>query len=168
MKASQANSDSPTQVEPDKWEQVMAKTIFVNLPVADVAAATAFYEAIGMTKDLRFSNDVASAMVWSDTIMFMLLGHDFFRTFLSEGRTIAEQGRATEALFCLSRDSREEVDAITEAAARAGGRADPRPAQDMGFMYGRSFEDLDGHIFEPMYMDVEACATAMAPASEAA
>ena len=146
----------------------MAKTIFVNLPVADVAAATAFYEAIGMTKDPRFSNDVASAMVWSDTIMFMLLGHDFFRNFLSEGRTIAEAGRGTEALFCLSRESREEVDAITEAAAHAGGRADPRPPQDTSFMYGRSFEDLDGHIFEPMYMNIAAATQAMAPAADAA
>jgi uncharacterized protein len=132
----------------------MTKMIFVNLPVADVARATAFYEAVGFTRDPRFSNEVASAMVWSDTISIMLLGHDFFRTFTP--KPIADSHAATAHLLCLSRDSREDVDAITEAAAKAGGRIDVRPAQDMPFMYGRSFEDLDGHIFEPMWMDVAA------------
>lgn len=140
----------------------MPKMIFVNLPVADVAKSAAFYEAIGMEKDPRFSNAQAVAMVWSDTITFMLLDHDFYSTFTS--KRIADAKATSEVLLCLSRDSRGEVDSITEAAIAAGGTGDPRPAQDMGFMYSRAFEDLDGHVFEPMWMDVAAAQTAMPPA----
>lgn len=136
----------------------MAKTMFVNLPVADVARATAFYQALGMTRDPDFSNDQASAMVWSDTIVFMLLGHDFYRTFTS--KEIADSKHTSAALLCLSQDSREAVDAITEAALKAGGR-ETRGTQDHGFMYGRSFEDLDGHVVEPMWMDKPALLAAM-------
>ena len=146
----------------------MAKLIFVNLPVADVAKATAFYEAIGCTKDDRFSQaGQAAAMVWSDTISFMLLSHDFYKGFLPH-KEIADTRATNAVLLCLSRESRAEVDAITQAAATAGGIADPRPAQDMGFMYGRSFEDLDGHLFEPMYMDVEAAMHAFGGQEQAA
>lgn len=136
----------------------MPQMIFVNLPVSDVARSTAFYEAIGCTKDARFSNEQASAMQLSDTIVFMILHRDFFQTFTP--KPIADAHAVTEALICISRDSREDVDAIVEAASRAGGKADIREKQDMGFMYGRSFEDPDGHIFEPMFMDMEAAMAA--------
>lgn len=132
----------------------MPQMIFVNLPVADVARSTAFYEAIGCTRDPRFSNEVASAMVLSEAIMFMILSHDFFKTFTP--KPIADAHATSEVLICISRESRADVDAIVESAAAAGGKADIREKQDMGFMYGRSFEDPDGHIFEPMWMDVEA------------
>ncbi len=135
----------------------MARTIFVNLPVAHVARATAFYEAIGMTKNAQFSNEQASAMEWSDTISFMLLDHAFYQTFT--GKQIADAQKTSEVLLCLSRDSRAEVDAIVEAALSAGG-VEPRAPQDMGFMYARAFEDLDGHTFEPMWMDVAAMSAA--------
>jgi predicted lactoylglutathione lyase len=146
----------------------MPQMIFINLPVADVAKSTAFYEAIGCTKDPRFSNEVASAMQLSDEIVFMLLSHDFFQTFTS--KPIADAHSVTEALICISRDSRDAVDEIVEAAAKAGGKADTRDTQDMGFMYGRNFEDLDGHIFEPMFMDLEAAMAAFpeGPAHEPA
>lgn len=141
----------------------MAKMIFVNLPVADVEQSTQFYKALGFEQNLQFSQPgQAAAMVWSDTISVMLLSHDFFKGFLPAGKAIADTNATTEALICLSFDSREEVDAITEAADRAGGRADIRDRQDMGFMYGRAFEDPDGHIYEPMFMDMEAAAAAMA------
>ncbi len=130
----------------------MTKMIFVNLPVADLAVSTRFYEAIGCQKNGQFSNDKAACMVWSESITFMLLTHGFFSTFTP--KQIADAGRTCEVLICLSRDSRDEVDAITDAAAAAGGTADIRPPTDMGFMYGRSFEDPDGHVFEPMWMDV--------------
>ncbi len=130
----------------------MSKMIYVNLPVQDLAASIRFYEAIGCEKNNQFSNEKAASMVWSDTINFMLLTHEFFATFTP--KAIADAGKTCEVLICLSRDSREEVDAITEAAAAAGGTADIRPPTDMDFMYGRSFEDFDGHIFEPMWMDV--------------
>lgn len=132
----------------------MTKMIFVNLPVTDVAKATAFYEAIGLTKNAQFSNEQASMMVWSDTIAFMLLARPFYSTFTS--KQIADAHAVSETLLCLSCDSREAVDAIVAKATAAGGKADPGPKQDMGFMYGRSFEDLDGHTFEPMWMDVAA------------
>ena len=146
----------------------MTQMIFVNLPVADLARSTAFYEAIGFTKDERFSGDHASSMQLSDTIVFMLLTHDFFKTFTP--KPIADAHATTEVLICISRDSRDAVDAIVEKAAAAGGRADIREKQDMGFMYGRSFEDPDGHIFEPMFMDMEAAMAAFpeGPAHEAA
>lgn len=146
----------------------MTQMIFVNLPVADVAKSTAFYEAIGFTKDPRFSNEQASAMQLSDTIVFMILDHAFFQTFTP--KTIADAGATTEVLICISRDSRDAVDAIVDAAAAAGGKADVGPKQDMGFMYGRTFEDPDGHIFEPMFMDMEAAMSAFpeGPAHEPA
>jgi predicted lactoylglutathione lyase len=131
----------------------MTKMIFVNLPVANVAKATAFYEAIGFEKNPQFSSDHASCMVWSDAIHVMLLGHDFYRTFTT--KQIADTHKTSATLIALSRDSRAEVDAITDAAIAAGGR-ETREKQDMGFMYGRAFEDLDGHTFEPMYMDMAA------------
>jgi predicted lactoylglutathione lyase len=137
--------------------------IFVNLPVADVARATAFYEAIGFEKNPQFSNEQASCMVWSDAIHVMLLDHGFYRTFTT--KQIADTHKTSAALIALSRDSRAEVDAITDAAIAAGGR-ETREKQDMGFMYGRAFEDLDGHTFEPMYMDMEAAAAAMADQHE--
>jgi len=147
----------------------MTKMIFVNLPVKDVAKSTAFYEAIGFTKDPRFSNEMASAMQWSDTITLMILGHDFYSTFIPH-KTIADSSNVNEVLLCLSFDSRDAVDAITEKAGASGGKADVREKQDMGFMYGRSFEDPDGHVFEPMFMDMEAAMAAFpdGPAHEPA
>ena len=132
----------------------MPKMIFLNRPVKDLAAATRFYEAIGCEKNEQFSDARAAMMVWSDTITFQLLTHDYFATFTP--KPIADAQKTSEVLIALSRDSREEVDIITEAAAAAGGKADIRERQDMGFMYVRTFEDPDGHVFEPMWMDVEA------------
>jgi predicted lactoylglutathione lyase len=89
----------------------------------------------------------------------MLLTHEKFAQFTP--KRIADARETSEVLICISADSREGVDDITEKALAAGGR-EPREAQDYGFMYGRSFEDLDGHIWEPMYMDLEAATAAMA------
>ncbi len=133
----------------------MPKMIFVNLPVADVAKATAFYEAIGFEKNAQFSNEQASSMVWSDTIHVMLLDRAFYSTFTK--KPIADTKTVSAALLCLSRDSRADVDSITEAALAAGG-TEPRDPQDMGFMYGRQFDDPDGHTFEVMFMDMAAVA----------
>ena len=137
----------------------MPKMIFVNLAVADVERSAAFYEAVGFTRDQRFSRPgSAAAMNWSDTIVFMILNREHFAKFTS--KTIIDAHSSVETLLCLSRDSRAEVDSIVEAAHAAGGEADPCPTQD-GFMYGRSFEDLDGHVFEPMWMDLDAALAAM-------
>ena len=139
----------------------MSKLIFVNLPVSDLPSATAFYEALGAVKNPQFSDDTASCIVFSDTIHAMLLTHDKFRQFAS--KPIVDAHRATEVLICLSADSRGEVDATVARAEAAGGRVDPCPTQDYGFMYGRSFEDPDGHIWEVMWMDVAAATAAMQP-----
>jgi len=137
----------------------MTKRIFVNLPVADVAASTAFYEAIGCVKDTTIcKGPEAAMMVWSDTISFMILDRTFYPTFTT--KRIIDGSTTSGVLLALSCDSREEVDAITEAALAAGG-TEPRSVQDMGFMYGRAFEDLDGHTFEPMWMDMDAAVAAI-------
>lgn len=136
----------------------MPKMIFVNLPVRDLAASIRFYKAIGCEQNEQFSNEQAAMMVWSDTISFMLLTHDYFATFTP--KKIADAGETTQVLIALSRDSREEVDSIAEAAGAHGGTADIRPAQDMGFMYSRAFADPDGHIFEPAWMDMAAVPSA--------
>src|SRR5688500_17452804 len=119
----------------------MAKMIFVNLPVADLPAAKAFYEAIGATNNPQFTDDTAACMVFSDTIHVMLLTHAKFAQFTP--KRIADAHATSEVLIAISADSREGVDEITEKALAAGGR-EPREKQDLGFMYGRSFEDLDG------------------------
>jgi predicted lactoylglutathione lyase len=142
----------------------MAKLIFVNLPVSDLARANAFYQAIGAVKNEQFSDHTASCMVFSDTIHAMLLTHDKYRQFTT--KKIADARATSEVLICLSADTRAEVDELIGKAKAAGGNLDPTPQQDFGFMYGRSFEDPDGHIWEVMWMDVEAAAKAMAaPAS---
>ena len=143
----------------------MSKLIFVNLPVADLGRSIAFYEAIGATKNDMFSDETAACMVLSDTIHVMILTHGKFAQFTE--KRIADAHATSEVLICVSEDSREGVDAITERAIAAGGR-EPREKQDYGFMYGRSFEDPDGHIWEPMWMDLEAAKVAMAKEPETA
>ena len=140
----------------------MPTLIFVNLPVGDLARATAFYEAVGARKDERFCDATASCMVFSETIHAMLLTHDKFRQFTP--KEIADARRTSEVLICLSAESREAVDEMVGRAGAAGGRADPAPRQEYGFMYGRSFEDPDGHIWEVMWMDLAAAERAMASA----
>ena len=132
----------------------MAKMIFVNMPVTDLKASMAFYEAVGFANNPMFTNDQAAAMAWSDEIVVMLLRHDFWKTFTS--KTIPDAHQTAQVLLCLSHDSQESVNAIVEAAVAAGGKAEPTPTQDLGFMYGRSFEDPDGHIWENAYMNMAA------------
>ena len=133
----------------------MPKMIFVNLPVADLAASTTFYEAIGFSMNPMFSNEQASAMVWSDTIYVMLLDHAFYSTFTK--KAIIDAKTTSGALLCLTFDDKAAVDAIHSAAKGAGG-AEPRPIEDQGFMYGGSFEDVDGHTWETVWMDPAAVA----------
>ena len=135
----------------------MAKLIFVNLPVSDLAAAKTFYEAIGATNNPQFTDETAACMVFSDTIHVMLLTHDKFSQFTP--KRIANARETSEVLIAISADSREAVDEMAEKALAAGGR-EPRQKQDHGFMYARCFEDLDGHIWEPVWMDVEAAQAA--------
>jgi predicted lactoylglutathione lyase len=132
----------------------MPKMIFVNLPVTDLAASIRFYEAIGCQKNEQFSDENSGSMVWSDAITFQLLTTEYFKTFAT--KPLANSRETVGMLIALSRESREEVDAIVAAAASAGGKADVREPQDMGFMYLRSFEDPDGHVLEAAWMDMSA------------
>jgi predicted lactoylglutathione lyase len=129
----------------------MPKMIFVNLPVTDLPRSIKFYEAVGGTKNPQFSDDTGACMVFSETIFAMLLTHDKYSSFTA--RPIADAHSTSQFLIAISAESRDEVDAVVARAGAAGGTADPNPSQDHGFMYGRSFEDPDGHVWEVFWMD---------------
>ena len=132
----------------------MNKQIFVNLAVKDLDKSKAFFEALGYTFNPQFTNESGACMVIADgSIYAMLLTEPFFKTFVD--KPLVQAKEATEVLVCLSCESREEVDALVAKAVAAGGRA-PRPPQDHGFMYAHAFEDLDGHIWELVWMNTEA------------
>lgn len=135
----------------------MKKTIFVNLPVADVERSAAFYEAIGCKRNMHFSEpgEVAS-MAWSSAIHFMLLSRERFKSFIPPDRLVSDAKSACETLLCLDFESREAVDRVMEAAESAGGAIDGRPPEEHGFMYARIFDDPDGHGFKAMWMSPEA------------
>ena len=133
----------------------MAKMIFINLPVTDLSRSVAFYEAIGGRKEPKFSNERAAMIVLSDTISVMLLTHGFYKTFTD--KPIVDAHLSSQVILALSADSKADVDATIAKAGRAGGVADPGPKQEMGeLMYGRSFDDPDGHHWEVMWMDAAA------------
>ncbi len=134
----------------------MAKMIFINLPVTDLAKSTAFYEALGGKKNPQFSDATATCIVISDTIHAMLLKHEKYGSFTT--RPIADAHKTSAVLLAMSVESRDEVNAIATRAAATGGRADPNPKQDFGFMFGRSVEDPDGHVWEYFWMDPAAAA----------
>ena len=136
----------------------MPKLIFVNLPVTDLPRAKAFYEAIGARNDPRFTDDTAACMVLSDTIHVMLLTYGKYKQFTS--KQIADTHQTSAVLLAVSEDSREGVDATLAKALKAGAK-EPRNTQDYGWMYGRTFDDLDGHTWEVIWMDVEAATKAM-------
>src|SRR5882757_7304122 len=140
----------------------MAKMIFVNLPVRDLAASTALYVALGGKVNPQFSGERSTSLMFSDAIGVMLLTHDHYREFTK--RPIGDARRESQSLIALSVDSREAVDATVTRAAAAGGRADPNPAQDLGFMYNRHVEDPNGNVWEILWMD----AAALAPPPEKA
>ena len=131
----------------------MTRMIFVNLPVADLVASIAFYEALGFKNNPRFTDDTAACMVWSDAINVMLLTHGKWRTFTS--RPIPPP-TSSEVSLALALDGREDVDAMIAAAVAHGGTGDINPTQDLGFMYGRDLIDPDGHVWGPFWMDMAA------------
>jgi len=143
----------------------MTQMIFVNLPVADLDRSKAFYEAVGFTNEPKFTDETAAAMQLSDTIAVMLLTHEKWKTFTT--KDIPDAKKSAQVALCISRNDRDAVDTIVAAASANGGTADPNPPQDYGFMYGRSFEDPDGHVWEPMWMDMEAAATGQPTAATA-
>jgi uncharacterized protein len=131
----------------------MSRKIFVNLPVKDLERSKRFYEAIGARNEPKFTNEAAAMMVLSDTIHIMLLTKPFYSTFTT--KPIADAHQTSQVMLCISCDSPGEVDEITNAAAAAGGKIDLSQKDETqgGPMYGRDFEDPDGHQWEPMWMD---------------
>ena len=134
----------------------MSRMIFVNLPVKDLERSKGFYKAIGFRNEPKFTNDAAAMMVLSDTISVMLLTRPFYATFTS--KPIADAQSSSQVLLCISCDSPAEVDRITDAAGAAGGKIDVSQEDQTkgGPMYGRDFEDPDGHQWAPMWMDAAA------------
>ena len=145
----------------------MSRMIFVNLPVRDLERSKAFYEAIGFRNEPKFSNEAAAMMVLSDTIAVMLLTHPFYATFTR--KPIADANNSSQVMLCISCESPAEVDRIVEAAAASGGKIDQSPKSEAGDgpMYGRDFEDPDGHQWEPLWMDPDFAAKGAHPVEEA-
>jgi uncharacterized protein len=126
------------------------RMIFVNLPVKDLNASKGFFTGLGFEVNPEFSDDKAACMIVDENIFVMLLEEDRFRDFING--EIADATRTTEAITCLSADSREHVDETVEKAIAAGGKP-WKPTIEEGPMYGGSFQDLDGHVWELMYME---------------
>ncbi|MBY0114620.1 VOC family protein [Paenibacillus amylolyticus] len=132
---------------------IRAKQIFVNLPVQDLKKSVEFFTKVGFEFDANFTDESATCMIIGDNIYAMLLVEERFQSFIS--KKISNAADTTEVIVALSVDSREQVDAIVQAALDAGAKPSNEP-QDHGFMYGWSFQDLDDHLWEVSYMDLSA------------
>lgn len=128
----------------------MSRQIFVNLPVRDLEASKAFFRALGYANNPQFTDENAACVVISESIYVMLLVEPFFQGFTR--KAICDSRTHTEVILCLSADSRAAVDSMVDRALAAGG-GEPMEAKDYGFMYQRSFQDLDGHLWEVVHMD---------------
>jgi predicted lactoylglutathione lyase len=131
----------------------MITNIFVNLPVKDLNKTVEFFTKLGFTFNPQFTDENATCMIVGKDIFVMLLVEKFFKTFTK--KEISDTTKNTEAIVALSAQSREEVDQMMEKVLDAGGR-EARDPQDHGWMYGRSFEDINGHLWEIFYMDESA------------
>jgi predicted lactoylglutathione lyase len=138
----------------------MSKMIFISLPITDLAASRACYEALGFTHNPQFSDDAGACMVWSEAIYVMLVTHAKWRTFTQ--RPLPAPGTAG-SMLSLALKSRAAVDAMNVAAAANGGKADVNPPEDLGFMYTRDLADPDGHVWAALWMDPGAIGSAEQP-----
>src|SRR3989442_1559489 len=127
----------------------MTKSLFISLPVTDLAASTAFYKALGFSQNPQFSSEDGSAMVWSEAIQVILVTHAKWRTFTQ--RPLPPAG-SCGLMLSLAPESRAAVHAMNEAAAAHGGQADVNPMEDHGFMYTRDLADPDGHMWAALWM----------------
>jgi predicted lactoylglutathione lyase len=127
--------------------------IFVNLPVQDLQKSIEFFTALGFSFNPQFTDDTATCMIIGENIFVMLLTHEKFMDF--SPHPITDAHKTTQVLVALSLAERAQVDAIVHKAVSAGGRTYKQP-QDHGFMYSHSFQDLDGHVWEPFWMDPQA------------
>lgn len=131
----------------------MSTKIFVNLPVNNLNQSIEFFTQLGFNFNPQFTDETATCMIVSEDIYVMLLTHDKFKTFTP--KAICDATKSTEVLLCLSFESREKVDEMVHKAVSAGGTTYNEP-QDHGFMYAHGFQDLDGHIWELMFMEPSA------------
>ncbi len=138
-------------------DQTAPRMIFVNLPVGDLPAAIAFYEAVGAVRNDDFADDTSQMISFSDTIHAMLTTRERFATFTP--RPIANAHEVAQIGLALTAVDRQAVDDFVERALAMGG-TEPNPVQDYGFMYSRGFADLDGHMWDSVWMDVEAALAA--------
>lgn len=129
----------------------MAKQVFINLAVKDLAKSMDFYTALGFTNNPQFSDDTGKCMVWSENIFLMILSHDKFKSFAT--KPIADTKSKLAGLFSLSMDSLDEVNNFMSNGLKAGG-LEPNEMRDYGFMQQRTIEDFDGHTWEIFFMDV--------------
>lgn len=125
--------------------------IFLNLPTTDLDKGSAFFSALGWERSAQFSDDTAASHMIDENIVVILLTQEKFTSFIGEN-AIAPRSAGVPALYALSAESREGVDELADKALAVGG-GEWQPAQDYGFMYGRSFTDPDGHVFEVIWMD---------------
>jgi uncharacterized protein len=131
----------------------MGTKIFVNLPVKDLKKSMEFFTTLGFTFNSQFTDETAACMVVSEDIFVMLLTWDKFKTFTP--KEICDATKSTEVLVCLSCEGRNKVNEMVRKAVASGGTTYNEP-QDHGFMYGHGFQDLDGHIWELIYMEPSA------------
>ncbi len=129
----------------------MATKIFVNLPVKDLNKSIEFFTQLGFSFNPQFTDEKATCMIIGGDIFVMLLVEDFFKTFTK--KELADASKTTESIICLSAESKEKVDEMVSKAIAAGATT-PNAKQDQGFMYGHGFQDLDGHLWEVMWMDM--------------
>ena len=127
----------------------MSTQIFVNLPVKDLQTSVEFFSKLGYTFDPQYTDENATCMIIADNIFAMLLVKPFFESFIS--KPVADAHKTAEVILALSADSRAAVDVLVDKAIAAGA-GEPRPTQDLAFMYQRGFEDLDGHLWEVFHM----------------
>jgi predicted lactoylglutathione lyase len=128
----------------------MAKQIFVNLPIKDMERSKNFFTGLGFSFDPQFTNDKGACMIIGPNIYAMLLVESFFQTFTK--KEIIDSSKSTEVIIAISVESRAKVTEMVDTALKAGGSISSDP-QDYGWMYARSFQDPDGHIWEVLYTD---------------
>ncbi len=131
----------------------MATQIYVNIPVKDLDRSIQFFTALGYKFNKQFTDKDATCMIIGENIFAMLLTEPFFKSFTK--KEICDSSKSIEAIMAISVDSKNKVDEIVDNAIKAGGTA-PKDTQNDGWMYSRSFEDLDGHLWEILYMDENA------------
>lgn len=127
-----------------------AKQTFINLPVKDLKATVAFFSAIGFEFDPHYTDENATSMIIGENQYAMLLVEPFFQSFIK--KELADASRTAEVIVAIAVDSREKVDDTVAKALEAGAQPTMDPA-DHGFMYSRSFQDIDGHLWEVFHMD---------------